>query len=1006
MPIFLQNEVAANNPYDARKWTEQRRIAEFDTYAKLMPKYAYHDVRVLSLSGMAYRMGCNEWADTLKRATIDALGMGHPEILYALEEQIDRIGRKCKGKVSNFVTLDLYDNLASHYAVAYGDMSWQRLDAERRRLNCYGKWDFFDNDLPGYNSADLERARKFLTDWNVAGLDKTFEYGLAVHQIAMLEYMYAHDPVRAANLEKEAVTICQNNIEAYYRISKYSPLDHYLTRMLLQCGKISEARYWADRESEFAKQIGWKEDNPERERNLLELDFALAEKDWLRCDSLALKLLEGWEKYDINKWTDILRPLAALMKARVYLFNDGKISGTNAFDGVPINDILNAAATIIDSKDDTREWFNDQFSRVKYEMGDPEVASMSLKEYEDCIARINKQNPNLWYTRRGYYANVEVEYTKYAMNIHGSLAQFCTLTGNYELARYNGKYAMIYRRILNSLKGIVGITDYDPDNRAVYEVNRIYLMTLASHDDKRALIAEGRKIFEEERDEIRKGFMYGSRSDRSTYMTNNGRLFTNTIATIPIIASGQPGANALACNNAIFVKGLQLNAERSLKDFLLNNSDSIGAAMLTKLQRLRASGSNASEQIRDLERKIVDRSIIYGDYTQGMFTNWTDVRDALSPDEAAVEFMVADNPGHKDGYYYALITKHDMVEPEYVALGSGADLKQFDFKTTYTTDSLSVRVWTPIADKLSGINTVYFSPAGILNNIAIEYLPLPESMPKNLWRVSSTRELCKSNTKHEVQKYKNIAVFGGAKFDNEPIAASAYEIDSQEEISTHEMNLRAGYEYLPGTLKEAENIHMVMGDVVRLYIGEDASETALKELSGSDVQILHVATHGFYWNEREARRNRNLKFLNNDIDREDRSMSRSGLLLSGANHTIQGARTTDGDDGILTAKEFSGLALDSVDLVVLSACQTGLGDVDSEGVCGLQRGLKKAGVRSILMSLWKVDDTATQKLMTRFYENLKNGASKREALTEARGYLRSTPEYSSPEYWAGFIMMD
>jgi CHAT domain-containing protein len=90
----------------------------------------------------------------------------------------------------------------------------------------------------------------------------------------------------------------------------------------------------------------------------------------------------------------------------------------------------------------------------------------------------------------------------------------------------------------------------------------------------------------------------------------------------------------------------------------------------------------------------------------------------------------------------------------------------------------------------------------------------------------------------------------------------------------------------------------------------------------------------------------------------------------------------------------------------LSACQTALGDVQEDGIFGLQRGFKKAGVKSLLMSLWKVNDAATAKLMIKFYQNLLNGMNKIESLRNAQQYVKSTPGFESPEYWAGFILLD
>ena len=142
--------------------------------------------------------------------------------------------------------------------------------------------------------------------------------------------------------------------------------------------------------------------------------------------------------------------------------------------------------------------------------------------------------------------------------------------------------------------------------------------------------------------------------------------------------------------------------------------------------------------------------------------------------------------------------------------------------------------------------------------------------------------------------------------------------------------------------------------------------------------------------------------------KEDLSLSRSGLFFAGANTALdpkQRQFIPDGvDDGILTAKEISRMDFKGLDLVVLSACETGLGEVTGEGVFGLQRGFKKAGAQTIIMSLWKVNDKPTKELMTEFYRNLVAGKSKREAFISAQDKIRV--KYIDPKMWAGFVMID
>jgi CHAT domain-containing protein len=132
---------------------------------------------------------------------------------------------------------------------------------------------------------------------------------------------------------------------------------------------------------------------------------------------------------------------------------------------------------------------------------------------------------------------------------------------------------------------------------------------------------------------------------------------------------------------------------------------------------------------------------------------------------------------------------------------------------------------------------------------------------------------------------------------------------------------------------------------------------------------------------------------------------RSGLVLAGANTFLRGGLTPDeADNGLLTALDVTGMDLLGTELVVLSACQTGEGDIQvGEGVIGLQRAFTIAGAKTLVMSLWSVDDQATRELMVGFYKLLMAGEGKADALRHAQEELRSRPEYSDPYYWAAFI---
>ena len=170
-------------------------------------------------------------------------------------------------------------------------------------------------------------------------------------------------------------------------------------------------------------------------------------------------------------------------------------------------------------------------------------------------------------------------------------------------------------------------------------------------------------------------------------------------------------------------------------------------------------------------------------------------------------------------------------------------------------------------------------------------------------------------------------------------------------------------------------------------------------MSGMAPKLLLVATHGFYYS---ADNIANIDYLQGYTD----AMSLTGLIMSGGNLAWRGKHLPDGVlSGILTAATISRMDLQGTELAVLSACQTGQGKTTPEGIYGLQRAFKKAGVQTIIMTLWNVSDFATKEFMTTFFVELaNNGWKKREAFNETKRIVRK--KYPEPYYWAGFVMLD
>ena len=192
----------------------------------------------------------------------------------------------------------------------------------------------------------------------------------------------------------------------------------------------------------------------------------------------------------------------------------------------------------------------------------------------------------------------------------------------------------------------------------------------------------------------------------------------------------------------------------------------------------------------------------------------------------------------------------------------------------------------------------------------------------------------------------------------------------------------------------AEKILSPINPNIQKYIDIYGTEKRFKSLSGTGVSLLHIATHGFYLENTD-----NISNVGNSI------MRKSGLFMSGAKAIWKGMdENYFGDDGILLSEEIEKIDFSKLNMVVLSACGTGLGNPTNDGVYGLQRAFKEAGAQTIIMSLWNVDDNATALMMETFYQELIKTNSKYKAFKIAQKTIRE--KYEDPYYWASFIMLD
>ena len=408
---------------------------------------------------------------------------------------------------------------------------------------------------------------------------------------------------------------------------------------------------------------------------------------------------------------------------------------------------------------------------------------------------------------------------------------------------------------------------------------------------------------------------------------------------------------------------------------------------------------------------------------------WLDIQTKLKTNEAAIEIVRFDYyKKHKTDltYYAALIlTTETKDHPELVLLENGNELEgslfkeykdyiassQYQEKGEENSDEgkLYDSFWGKIAEKIKGKTRVYLSSDGVYNQINLNSFYNPKTKKHVIDEIeivllTNTRELA---MKKEERKYENTAELFG--FPNYDLGAKEQkEIVQDYDLKRKRLLEGARLTELPGTkieIEESGNILKKNKWVVKEYLGDNALEENLKKINSP--RLLHIATHGVFLEEEDIKREREytMGFIReNQRVYYDNPLLRSALFLSGANRSRKGINVEGVEDGVFTGYEAQNLNLMNTELVILSACETGLGVLKSgEGVYGLQRAFRVAGAENIIMSLWKVSDEATKDLILSFYKKWTSGKSVKEAFREAQRELRD--KYPGAYYWAAFVLI-
>lgn len=580
--------------------------------------------------------------------------------------------------------------------------------------------------------------------------------------------------------------------------------------------------------------------------------------------------------------------------------------------------------------------------------------------------------------------------------------------------------------------------------------------------DKATIMYEEERTFM--RDWITRLFSVLSENRKSRFFSKNENYFEGLNSFYFNFQTDGINAAAKLFDDCLLLKNAQLESENTTRNIILKNGDSIlihsydylqGLNKLLSMSKMNPNNNEVKKWEDQSDSVAAEIAIRSGSFkSDSQKVEWKKVQNTLNEHEAAIEFIrfhYRKNDWTDSILYCALVLRAEYEAPRIIFL---FEEKQLDtlllHKTTdseqyvglvYRNPKLYKLIWEPFDSLLDGVTRIYYSPSGLLHRVSLPAIAERADGPLladrySLQYVSSTRELVVGKEKLYGKDIQTGLVYGGIRYETDSIkmAGSLSKLDadfkkwSPDTVALPKMSTahtdtllqswtsilhrgsdeRADPRYLPGSLREMEKTGRLFKSksIRTMTLSEyEASEESFKRL-GEDFpspDVIHVSTHGFFFPDPVRRKedaDKPILFAGNPL-------FRSGLHFAGSIQAWRKNAPLKGfDDGILYAYEVSHLNLSNTKLVVLSACETGLGDIrGSEGVYGLQRAFRLAGAQHILMSLWKISDDATVDFMETFYLNWLSGKETdiREAFARTQKEMRK--KYKDPYYWAAFVLI-
>ena len=462
-----------------------------------------------------------------------------------------------------------------------------------------------------------------------------------------------------------------------------------------------------------------------------------------------------------------------------------------------------------------------------------------------------------------------------------------------------------------------------------------------------------------------------------------------------VAARKHPEALGELLDAVILVKSFNRNSIRSLRSIVqLAGSSKLDSLLVSLLESRSDLTHYDKKQSGQLEKQLLSELKKEGFVSDSsLFPSWKTSARSLSPKSVAVEFTHCETESGKD-FYGAFVYKHTDSRPVFIPLPTvpfmpGTAPQWEEMREMYKC------IWKPLEPFIENVDTVFFAPAGEWHLIPMEVLPdhngrLFREKHKAAYRLVTTMDI--PAIRHKFTIGESI-LFG--------------DMDYQIPPSSRAYGYLTNLYPLPGSAREMDYASSLLADKPhRIFRKAEATEKAFRSLAidpGANT-ALYLSTHGAFFSFTTAL---SLMYYGDNYPHQilrDNPLLRSVLFMSGAYEQWLSKHHNPIDDATLTAQEISEMDLRGVSLVVLSACESGVGENDPEGILSFPCAFKLAGAGATVASLWRVNDEATSEMMCAFYEEIINGKSPEHALGAATDKIRCKPEYQSPIYWAPFVV--